>query len=90
MEDLGLVHQLTLVSEIVSVIERYNGDHGIVARPDELCDTMLTVAGLLHSEAAALGHSSDKPLEDSFVERALECMAKIKWASSSEAPGLLQ
>ena len=90
MEDLGLVHELNLVSEIISVIERYNGKHGITACPHELRDTMLTVAGLLHSEAARLGNSSERPLEDSFVERALECMVKVKWASSSDTSGFLQ
>jgi hypothetical protein len=34
MEDPGLVHELTLVSEIIALIERYNGDQGITARPD--------------------------------------------------------
>ncbi len=90
MEDLGLVHELNLVSEIISLIERYNGKHGITACPHDLRDTLLAVASLLHSEAAVLGNGSDQRLEESFVQRALECMAKAKWASSSEAPEFLQ
>jgi hypothetical protein len=91
MENPGLEHELTLVSEILAVIERYNGDHGITPCPCELRDTMLTVAGLLHSEAERFNKSEhQQPLEDSFVERASICMARLQWASSNEASGFLQ
>jgi hypothetical protein len=83
MDDPGLVHELTLVSEILATIERYNDDRGVTPCPCELRDTMLTVAGLLHSEAERLNETElGQPLEESFVERASVCMARLKWASS--------
>jgi hypothetical protein len=92
MKDFRLAHHLTLVGEIMAVIERYNGDHGLAARPNELRDTMLTVAGLLHSEAARLTNmdSNRKAVEDSFLEKACESLAKVKWMSSNEKTGFLQ
>ena len=91
MQDLSLVHELNLITEIVALIERYNIHHGVEARPDEIRDTMLKVAGLLHSEDARLRNAdqSFQPLRDSFLERANECLAGVSLASSV-ASGLLQ
>jgi len=91
MQDQSLIHELELVSEIVAVIERYNTDNGITARPDAIRDTMLKVAGLLHSEDARLKNAdrSFKPLRESFLERADECLTGVSFASSY-AKGILQ
>jgi hypothetical protein len=83
MQNASLSNDLALVGEIIATIERYNGSNGIEACPSELCDTMLTVAGLLHLEAARLYSAEDcQPVEGSFLERASINLEKVKWASS--------
>jgi hypothetical protein len=90
MQDIGLAYELTLVGEIIATIERYNGNNGIEACPSELCNTMLTVAGLLHMEAARLSEAVDcQPVEGSFLERASISLEKVKWASSQLTSSLL-
>ena len=84
MQKPGCTNELNLVSEIMCLIERYHDDHGTAPRPDQLRDTMLTLAVLLHSEAIRIGSTQAKaePLSNSFIERALECLAKLVPPSS--------
>jgi len=83
MQSTSLAYELTLVGEIIATIERFNGNNGIEACPSELRDTMLTVAGLLHLEAARLYKAEDcQPFEGSFLERASISLDRVKWASS--------
>jgi hypothetical protein len=90
-QDPGLTGELSLVSEIIATIERHYGDLGIEACPRELRDTLLTVAGLLHIEAARLYEGEEfEPFEASFLERASISLEKVKWASSQRVSSLLQ
>jgi hypothetical protein len=86
MQNTSVSYDLALVGEITAAVERYNDSNGIEACPSELRDTMLTVAGLLHLEAARL-YSAEacQPVEGSFLERASISLEKVKWASSQLA-----
>ncbi len=90
MEDVSSTHELTLVGEILALLKQFNGARGIALRPDALCDTLLIVAGLLHKEAAYLKNPDTeyKTLEDSFVDRAYECILTLKLVAAPV--GLLQ
>jgi hypothetical protein len=91
MQDTRLAYELTLVGKIIATIERYNGNYGIEACPSELRDIMLTVAGLLHLEAARLYKAEDcEPIEGSFLEQASISLEQVKWASSRLTTNLLQ
>lgn len=84
MERIGLVQELTFVREIAALIDRYKSKNGTIARPDDLRDDMLQVAGLLHLEAAG-GNNADHDfylLRESFMQRADKCLAEVRRASS--------
>jgi hypothetical protein len=86
MKDFSLVHELTLVREIMTTIERYNCDHGITASPGVIRDTLLVVAGLLHREAVSLeDHEGDpRQLQETFAEVAGARIEQVLEASSGK------
>jgi hypothetical protein len=93
MTDFSLTHEIALVRELMAVIERFDGDRNITAKPSTIRDTLLVVAGLLHKEAAQ--HESQhggnpKHLEDSFAEKARECLSDALGISGSHVVGVLQ
>ena len=85
MKDFSLVHELTLVREIMTTIERYNCDHGITASPGVIRDTLLAVAGLLHKEAVRLEDQEADPtqLQETFAEVARARIEQVLEASAA-------
>jgi hypothetical protein len=83
MKGLSLTHELNLVREIMSTIKRFNNDHAISPAPGVIRDTLLVVAGLLHSEAVRLeGQDNDQTqLQETFVE-----IARANIKKALEAP----
>ena len=85
MKDFSLVHELTLVREIMTMIERHNRDHGIKASPGVIRDTLLAVAGLLHKEAVRLEDQEADPtrLQETFAEVARARIEQVLEASAA-------
>jgi hypothetical protein len=88
MKDLA--QELALAHEIMTTIERFNGNHGIYASPGSIRDTLLIIAGLLHRDAIRLEDKEDDPsdLQTTFAEaaranivRALEVSESISRSS---------
>jgi hypothetical protein len=73
MSDQGVIHQVALAREIMTVIERYNRAHSIAHRPSAIRDTLLSVAGLLHLEHAKIvsGSFDSLQLRNAFAEASL-------------------
>jgi hypothetical protein len=92
MTELSLIQEIALVRELMAVIERFNSDHNITAKPGAIRDTLLVVAGLLHKEAAQheSQHGDPKNLEDSFAEKARECLSHALEISGTHTASVLQ
>jgi hypothetical protein len=80
-------HELSLVGEVLRTIERYSKKQGIRSCPSCLRDTMLSVAALLHLEAAKIGTAktgklfSGKRLGDTFAKAARSRLETVRHAN---------
>jgi hypothetical protein len=92
MKDLSLKHELDLVHEIMSTIERFNNDHAIDPAPAAIRDTLLAVAGLLHREAIRVEGQEDDPrqLQRTFGEAAQARIEQVLKASTRTGRNLPQ
>jgi hypothetical protein len=92
MADLSLKHELNLVHEIMSTIERFNNGHAISPAPSAIRDTLLAVAGLLHRDARRVEGQEDNPgkLRETFGEIAQACIEQVLKVSTGNGPNLPQ
>jgi hypothetical protein len=82
--EFDLTHELALTEKVMRTIKRYQEDEDINPCPACLRNTMLTVAALLHLEAAKLdAEKSGKPrvggkrLEEGFAKAARERLKAV-------------
>lgn len=92
MKQFSVVHELTLVREIMAMIERYHTALKITPRLDAIRDTMLSAAALLHIEDAGVENARAHPklLEETFLDKARERLAKVREISLAESGDLEQ
>jgi len=89
--DFNIIQELALIKEIMAVVERHDKTHGITPRPDTIRDTMLCVAALLHIDASSGENARQNPgLEETFLDNARGCLAKVRDASSARPRSILQ
>jgi hypothetical protein len=76
-------HELSLVAEVLRTIDRYSKKNKLSACPSCLRDTMLSLAALLHLEAAKIEAArtgrlrSGKRLGDAFARAARSCLETV-------------
>lgn len=89
------MHELALVEKVMQSIEQYNKDQDTDPCPVCLRDAMLSVAALLHMEAARLGAvpsfaGEPDAFEEEFGDAACEKLRTIAKATAASPIGLRQ